>query len=32
MSFTFLFYKHIMFRRSCGKCHFTNTKVRIFYK
>lgn len=26
MSFTFLFYKHIMFRRSCGKCHFTNTK------
>lgn len=26
MSFTFLFYKHIMFRKSCGKCHFTNTK------
>ncbi len=25
MSFTFLFYKHIMFRKSCGKCHFTNT-------
>lgn len=24
MSFTFLFYKHIMFRKSCGKCHFTN--------
>lgn len=26
MSFTYLFYQHIMFRRSCGKCHFTNTK------
>ena len=26
MSFTFLFYKQIMFRKSCGKCHFTNTK------
>jgi len=26
MSFTFLFYKHIMLRRSCEKCHFTNTK------
>lgn len=26
MSFTFLFYKHIMFRKSCGKCHFTNLK------
>lgn len=26
MSFTFLFYQHIMFRPSCGKCHFTNTK------
>lgn len=26
MSFTFLFYKNIMFRKSCGKCHFTNTK------
>ncbi len=25
MSFTFLFYKHIMFRKSCGKCLFTNT-------
>lgn len=24
MSFTFLFYQHIMFRHSCGKCHFTN--------
>ena len=24
MSFTFLFYKHIMFRKSCGKCHFAN--------
>lgn len=26
MSFTFLFYKHIMFRKSCGKCYFANTK------
>ena len=26
MSFTFLFYKHIMFRKSCGNCHFSNTK------
>ncbi len=26
MSYTYLFYKHIMFRHSCGKCHFTNTK------
>ena len=26
MSFTFLFYKHIMFRKSCGSCHFCNTK------
>lgn len=26
MSFTFLFYKHIMFRKSCSKCHFTNLK------
>ncbi len=26
MSFTYLFYKHIMFRPSCGKCHFANTK------
>lgn len=25
MIFTYLFYKHIMFRRSCGKCHFCNT-------
>lgn len=25
MNFTFLFYQHIMFRRSCGKCHFCNT-------
>ncbi len=23
-TFTFLFYKHIMFRESCGVCHFTN--------
>lgn len=26
MSFTFLFYKHIMFRKSCGICHFTNLR------
>ena len=26
MSFTDLFYQHIMFRESCGKCHFTNTR------
>lgn len=26
MSFTYLFYQHIMLRPSCGKCHFTNTK------
>lgn len=26
MSFTYQFYKHIMFRKSCGNCHFTNTK------
>ena len=26
MSFTYLFYQHIMFRHSCGKCHYTNTK------
>ena len=26
MSFTYLFYQHIMFRPSCGKCHYTNTK------
>lgn len=25
MTFTYLFYKHIMFRHSCGVCHFTNT-------
>lgn len=24
MKFTYLFYKHIMFRHSCGVCHFTN--------
>ena len=23
-TFTLLFYKHIMFRESCGECHFTN--------
>ena len=23
-SFTYLFYRHIMFRRSCGKCYFSN--------
>ena len=26
MSFSFLFYKPIMFRKSCGVCHFANTK------
>ena len=26
MTFTYVFYKHIMFRHSCGVCHFTNTK------
>ena len=26
MSFTYLFYQHIMFRHSCGKCYYTNTK------
>lgn len=26
MSFTYLFYQHIMFRRSCVKCHFANTR------
>lgn len=26
MSFTFLFYKHVMLRKSCGNCHFCNTK------
>jgi coenzyme F420-reducing hydrogenase beta subunit len=25
-SYTYLFYKHIMFRHSCGLCHFTNLK------
>lgn len=25
MNFTYLFYQHIMFRHSCGKCHFSNT-------
>lgn len=25
MSFTYMFYQHIMFRHSCGKCHFCNT-------
>lgn len=24
VEFTFLFYRHIIFRHSCGKCHFTN--------
>ena len=24
--FTYLFYQHIMFRHSCGVCHFTNLK------
>ena len=26
MIFTYLFYQHIMFRPSCRKCHFANTK------
>lgn len=26
MSFTYLFYQHIMFRRSCGICPYANTK------
>ncbi len=26
MSFTYTFYKHIMFRHSCGVCPFTNTQ------
>ena len=26
MSFTYLFYQHIMFRHSCGVCHYANTK------
>ena len=26
MSFTFLFYKHIMLRKSCSNCHYTNTR------
>ena len=26
MSFTYLFYQHIMFRRSCETCHYANTK------
>ena len=25
MTFPYSFYKHIMFRHSCGACHFTNT-------
>lgn len=25
MIFTYVFYQHIMFRHSCGKCHFCNT-------
>ena len=26
MSFTFAFYQHIMFRHSCGVCHYCNTR------
>lgn len=26
VTYTFVFYKHIMFRHSCGVCPFTNTK------
>ena len=29
MSFTYLFYQHIMFRPSCGKCYYTNTKLCV---
>lgn len=25
VNFTYVFYQHIMFRHSCGKCHFCNT-------
>ena len=25
MNFSYVFYQHIMFRHSCGKCHFCNT-------
>lgn len=25
-AYTYLFYRHIMFRHSCGVCHFTNLK------
>ena len=25
-TYTYLFYSHIMFRKSCGICHFTNTR------
>lgn len=25
-SYTYLFYQHIMFRHSCGVCHYANTK------
>lgn len=26
MSFSFLFYRHIIFRKSCGNCYFCNTQ------
>lgn len=26
MIYTYLFYQHIMFRQSCGKCHYCNTQ------
>lgn len=26
MTYTYVFYKHIMFRHSCGKCKYTNLK------
>lgn len=26
MSFTYAFYQHIMFRHSCGVCHYCNTR------
>lgn len=25
MSYKYLFYKNLMFRKSCGNCHYTNT-------
>lgn len=25
-SFSYVFYRHIMFRKSCGNCHYTNLR------